>query len=133
MRHLRRLIFKGAVCLQCVVFENFFNRANETYDVYICRFLIFVLLHCDYFYLKQRSRYRRCSVRKGVFRNFAKLTGKHLCQSLFSKTFFRPATLLKKRLCLAQVFSFEFCEIFKNTFFTEHLQVTAFEIILDKL
>ena len=25
----------------------------------------------------------RCSVRKGVLRNFAKFTGKHLCQSLF--------------------------------------------------
>ena len=26
---------------------------------------------------------RRCSVKKGVLRNFAKFTGKHLCQSLF--------------------------------------------------
>ena len=26
---------------------------------------------------------QRCSVRKGVLRNFAKFTGKHLCQSLF--------------------------------------------------
>ena len=30
-----------------------------------------------------RSSYRRCFVKKGVLRNFAKLTGKHLCQSLF--------------------------------------------------
>ena len=30
-----------------------------------------------------RSNHQRCSVRKGVLRNFAKLTGKHLCQSLF--------------------------------------------------
>ena len=30
-----------------------------------------------------RSSYRRWSVRKGVLRNFAKFTGKHLCQSLF--------------------------------------------------
>ena len=36
----------------------------------------------------------------------------------------RPATLLKKET-LAQVFSCEFCEIFKNTFFTEHLRTTA--------
>ena len=27
--------------------------------------------------------HRRCSVKKGALRNFAKLTGKHLCQSLF--------------------------------------------------
>ena len=30
-----------------------------------------------------RSSHRGCSVRKGVLRNFAKFTGKHLCQSLF--------------------------------------------------
>ena len=30
-----------------------------------------------------------------------------------------------KKESLAQVFSCEFCEIFKNTFFTEHPQVTA--------
>ena len=34
---------------------------------------------------------------------------------------------------LAQVFSFEFCEIFKNTFFTEHLQATAPERCVDFL
>ena len=33
--------------------------------------------------LQNRSIHRRCSVRKSVFRNFAKFTGKHLCQSLF--------------------------------------------------
>ena len=36
-----------------------------------------------------RSSHQRCSVRKGVLRNFTKFSGKHLCQSLF---------LLKKRL-----------------------------------
>ena len=35
----------------------------------------------------------------------------------------RPATLLEKRL--AHVFSCEFCEISKNTFFTEHRWTTA--------
>ena len=30
-----------------------------------------------------RSSHRRCSVRKGVLRNFAKFTGKHLWQSVF--------------------------------------------------
>ena len=56
--------------------------------------------------------------RKGVLRNFVKLTGKRLCQNLFFNKVpdLRPATLLKK----AQVFSCEFCEISKITFFTEH-------------
>ena len=34
---------------------------------------------------------------------------------------------LIKKEALAQVFSCEFCEIFKNTFFTEHVWATAFE------
>ena len=61
-----------------------------------------------------RSSHRRFSVKKGVLRNFAKFTGKQLCQSL----------LLKKE-SLAQVFSCEFFEISKNTFSTEHLRTTA--------
>ena len=34
-------------------------------------------------YLQYKSSHKRCSVKKGVLRNFAKFTGKHLCQSLF--------------------------------------------------
>ena len=47
-----------------------------------------------------RSSHRRYSVRKGVLRNFAKFTGKHLCQSLFFNKVagLRSAALLKKRL-----------------------------------
>ena len=32
---------------------------------------------------KVRSSHQRCSIRKAVLWNFAKSTGKHLCQSLF--------------------------------------------------
>ena len=41
----------------------------------------------------------RC-LRKGVLRNFAKLTGKHLCQDVFFNKVagLKPTTLLKKRL-----------------------------------
>ena len=56
-----------------------------------------------------RSSHHRCSIKKCVLRNFTKFTGKQLYQSLFFKT-------------LEKVFSSEFCEIFKNTFFTEHLR-----------
>ena len=52
--------------------------------------------------------------KKGVLRNVPKLRGKHLCQSHF---------LLKLQVCifvkkesLAQLLSFEICEISKNTF-----------------
>ena len=42
----------------------------------------------------------RCFVKKGVLKNFAEFTGKHLCWSLFSNNVagLRPATLLRKRL-----------------------------------
>ena len=47
-----------------------------------------------------RSSHRRCFVRKGVLRNVAKFTGKHLYQSLYLNKIadLRSATLLKKRL-----------------------------------
>ena len=47
-----------------------------------------------------RSSQQRRSIKKGVLKNFAKFTVKHLCQSLFFNKVvgLRPATLLKKRL-----------------------------------
>ena len=56
--------------------------------------------------------------KKGVNKNFAQFTGKHLYQSLFFN-----------KEAVAQVFSCEFCKIFKNTFFTEHPRATASEVI----
>ena len=52
--------------------------------------------------------------KKAVLRNFAKFTGKHLCQGLFFS---------KEKL--VQAFSCEFCEISQNIFFTEHLLASA--------
>ena len=66
-----------------------------------------------------RGSHRRCSVRKGVVRDFAKVTGKHLCQSL---VFNKVAGLAQ---VLEQVISCDFWEISKNTFFTEHIRVSA--------
>ena len=47
-----------------------------------------------------RGSHQKCSVKKGVFRNFDKFTEKHLCQSFFFNKVagLRPETLLKKRL-----------------------------------
>ena len=47
-----------------------------------------------------RSSHQRCSMKKGVLRNLAKFTGKHLCRCLFFNkgAGLRPATLLKRRL-----------------------------------
>ena len=64
-----------------------------------------------------RSSRRRCSTGKRVLRNFAKLTGKDLCQGLFfnKATDLRPAILLKKSFW-RRYFPVNFCEISKNTF-----------------
>ena len=55
----------------------------------------------------------RCSVKKGVLRNFAKRTGKHLCQSLFLN---KVLLNFIKKETLTQVFSGEFYKISLNTF-----------------
>ena len=49
-----------------------------------------------------KSSHQRCSMKKGVLRNFTKFTGKQLCQSPFFKKVagLRSAALLKKRLWL---------------------------------
>ena len=58
---------------------------------------------------KYRSSHRLWSVRKGILRNFAKFTGKHLYQSL------RPANLLKKRLW-HRCFSVNFAKLLRTYF-----------------
>ena len=52
-----------------------------------------------------KSSHRSCSIRKRVFRNFAKF----------------------KKIWFATMFYYEFCEISKNTFFTEHHRATVEE------
>ena len=61
-------------------------------------------------------------MKKGVAKNLAKFTGKHLCQGLF---FNKVAGNFIEKKTLAQVFS---CEFSKNTFSKEHLKTTASEV-----
>ena len=62
---------------------------------------------------KVRSSHQRCSIRKGVFRNFAKI---------HKKTPVPKARNFIKKETLIQVFFFYFCEISKNTSFTKHIR-----------
>ena len=86
----------------------------------ICERMLLILSWSFY-----RSNHQRCSMRKGVLRNFAKLTGKHLCQNLFFNKVagLRPDFIKKETL--AQVFSCNFVGISRNTFFTEHHRMAA--------
>ena len=88
-----------------------------------------VILHFVKDLIDDRTGHRKYSVRKGVLRNFAKFTGKHLVQSLF---FNKVAGLsLVKNKTLAQVFFCEFCEISNNTFFTEYLWLLLYWYVTD--
>ena len=70
--------------------------------------------------LNDRSSHQRCSVKK-VFLEISQNSQENTCA--------RVSILIKlnfiKKETLAQVFSFDFCEISKNTFFTEHVWATA--------
>ena len=52
---------------------------------------------------------------------------KHLCRSLFLIKLQDWNLQLYKEETPIQVFSFEFCEIFKNKFYMEHPRVTVSE------
>ena len=67
---------------------------------YILRIVNNQMTNSSWKFFYDRSSHRRCSVGKGVLRNFGKFIGKHLRQSLFFNKFagLRPATLLKKKL-----------------------------------
>ena len=71
-----------------------------------------------------RSSHREVNCKKGILKNFAKFTGKHLCWSLFNKVIgLRPeACNVIKKETPTLVFPCGFYKIFKNTFFIEHLR-----------
>ena len=89
----------------------------------------FFVLHCTIAYLQYvtiRSSRSEVFCKKGVLENFAKFTGKHLCQSLFLiKRLRHEAWNFIKKETLAQVFTCEFSEISKNTFFYRTPPVAA--------
>ena len=68
--------------------------------IYLCEYALSFYFFC---FRKDKSSHWRCSVKKGVLKNCANSTGKHLCWSLF---------LIK-------------LQVFKNTYFEEHLWTTA--------
>ena len=87
------------------------------------------LFQCSHFFqcwmLKSLEENDRSSLpevlfyEKGVLQNIEKFTGKQLSQCLFLNKV-EACDFIKKET-LAQVFSCEFCEIFKKTFFMENL------------
>ena len=60
--------------------------------------------------LQIKSRHRRCSVKKGVLKNFTNFTGKHQCWSPFFNKVAGDYDFIKKETPTL-VFSCEICEI----------------------
>ena len=93
-------------------------------------FLYFVQLTFQGLYAHEfeyifKSIHRRCSIRK-VFLKILQNSQENTCtRVLFLIKLQAEACNFIKKETLAQVFSCEFCEIFKNTFFTGHLRATA--------
>ena len=101
--------------------QYYYDLEVETWKVKMNRKKYLVLRGCLHetpyrIYPKCRSNHWRCSVKKSVLRNFAKFTGKHLCQRLF----------LNKVAGLRQLLSCEFCEISKP-----FLQNTSGRLLLE--
>ena len=88
-------------------------------------------------YRRNRSSRPEVFCKKGVPRNFAKFTGKHLCQRFFFNKVAGLACNFIIKESLAQVFSCKFCEISKNTFFyrtqVAASKITVFKKIRDSL
>ena len=103
LRHLKFLIFLRTGWV------GFLKQSLEDFN--------WVIVHNTY-----RSSRLEVFFKKGVLRNFAKFTEKHLCQSLFFNKVagLSPATLLKKGLWRWR-FPVNFVKFLRTTFFKEDL------------
>ena len=72
-------------------------------------------------YITSRSSRPEVPCKRGVLRNFTKVTGKHLCQSLsfYKVAGLSPATLLTKKLW-HRCFPVNFMKFLRTPFLTEH-------------
>ena len=93
MEILEKNFFSRSLFIQKVpsdMFDSVLNTPLELLTIFAKSSILDVQLRSEYadgtvnyFCKRLRSSHRRSSVRKGVLRNFAKFTAKHLCQSLF--------------------------------------------------
>ena len=90
---------------------------------------IVIAVFNQYYFITQLKRIRpKVFCKKGVLRNLGKLTGKHLCQSLFFKKVTGLATFLKMRLW-HRCFPVIFLKFLRTTFLTQQLQWLLLPIV----
>ena len=91
------------------------------------------MVKCLSVLLKYRISRPKVFCKKGVLRNFAEFTGKHLCQRLFfNKVAGLPGTLLKKSL-RHRCFPVNFTKFLRTPFFKEHLRWLFLKIALSNV
>ena len=74
--------------------------------------------------------HRRCSVKILFSKEFVILKGKHLCGGIFFiKVAGLQASNCFKKGVSTQIFSYEYQEIYKSTYFEEHLQTIIFAFL----
>ena len=111
-----------------MIFTTIIKNLPQSFPAFCeLRFFCLFEFHCE---LSRADSKQLCSIfgnheQKPGAKKFAKFTGKHLCKSLFFNKIAGLTCNIIKKKTLAQVFSCEFCEFFKNTFFTEHFRTTA--------
>ena len=99
---------------QCLLFV--LKRTYICYYVICMTVPLIVDFECGLVSHHIQNNQRRCSEKKVFPKNLAKFAGKHLRWSLFFCNSIKKET---------QVFYCEFCEIFKNSFFTQHIRGNA--------
>ena len=95
----------------CFLFRaGFFKYVNYKIESNCCsnkRKLLYINENYYYYRIWKQTfclqKHQRCSIKKEVLKNFTKFTKKHLCRSLFLKTFIRSETA-------REMFSCEFCQ-----------------------
>ena len=92
---------------------------SKYYDISL-QFCTSYVMMCSWDIATDKSSRPEMFCQKGILRNFANFTGKHLCQGFF----------VIKKATLPQVFSCKFCKIFKNSFFRRTRPVAASELKL---
>ena len=83
------------------IYDKSFQKLEYKLLYYNWNFWFYHLLQVP-FYGVFRSSHQRCSIKKGVFKNFAKFTCKHLCRSIFFNEVegLRPATPPGNYFCI---------------------------------
>ena len=109
-----KINYEHFVCIMQPVQLYVYNRLTSKESLKIFIFFLLKVVLTENQNAVFKSSHWRCSVKKGVLKNFAKFTGKHLCQSLFFNKVagLRPV----EKETLAHVFPVNFKKFLRTTF-----------------